>query len=94
MNYIKYLEKIKNKNIQIGRIYRIKNYAIDGRRLIPIAKIIDIAINKNLTLKTYFADNNEEYIFKNFSKVNFTNIASTSEIDQFNFLENIKKYNL
>ena len=94
MKYIKYFEKIKNKNIQIGRIYRIGYCYVNNRTLIPIAKIIDIASNQNLTLKTYFQDNNEEYILKNWRKVNLTNIASPLEINQFNLIENTKKYNL
>lgn len=94
MKYIKYLEKIKNKNIQIGRIYRLKNYAINGRLLISIGKIIDIPTKDNITLKAYFQDNNDEYIFKNFKKSDFTNIATPAEIEQFNTIENMKKYNL
>jgi len=94
MNYIKYLEKIKNKNIEIGRIYRIGYAYRDNRNLMPIAKIIDMPNKYNLTLKTFFQDNNEECILKNWSKAQLTNIASPKEIEQFNIIENIKKYNL
>jgi len=94
MKYLKYFEKIKNKNIAVGKIYRIGYTYIGSRKLIPLVKIINMVVPDGIILvKCYFEDSKEEFTFNLFKK-DFTNIATPEEIDYFNSIESSKKYNL
>ena len=98
MKYLKYFEKIKGKNISVGRIYRSGPFHIgkgEGERMtIPLVKILEIKNNKLMVCKTYFKDNYEEHIFNYLRNIDLKNIASPEEIEFFNSIENMKKYNL
>ncbi len=96
MKHLKYFEhrKIKNKNIKVASIYRTGTMILrNSVETIPLAKIISIQPDGKLKIKTYLKDNyNEEYL--EITKSWIINIASPSEIEEFESIEQSKKYNL
>jgi len=95
MKYLKQFEKIKDKNISIGRIYRSGPWHVDSKVTIPLIKIIEINnVTHTMVGKTYFKGSEEERIHYHLRKEDLKNIASPEEIEFFNSIENIKKYNL
>jgi len=99
MKYIKLFEKIKGRNIEIGRIYRIREISFGSDihsmdRSIPLCRITGHNKWKDSLIILTFSENNFKELEFTIPKGWLMNIASQSEIDEFEAIENSKKYNL
>ena len=93
MKHLKIFEKVKEKNLKIGNIYRCGYSTQLNGDNISLVKIIEFQNDGMLLVKSYFKDNLKEHITR-VSKNWIKNIASPSEIIEFNTIEQSKKYNL
>lgn len=93
MKHLKFFEKHKIKDIKIGNIYNTGEIILRNEIItIPLVKIISIKGGR-VNIKTYTkVEHTEEFI--QITKSWLNNIASPSEIDQFEIIEQINKYNL
>lgn len=87
-----------SKNIKIGEIYEIESMILankEYRTNIPLGRVIknygDILL---FDVKTFTKDNHEEYIMEYLSNTNIKRKATSIEIQEFEAIENSKKYNL
>jgi hypothetical protein len=94
MKHIKTYEAIRLKNIEVGRIYYIGSWLHDYKSSIPFAKVIHHDEDKwILTMKTYIKSTKEEVKFET-SRKNILRLATPEEIEEFEYYENIEKFNL
>jgi hypothetical protein len=94
----KIYEKLWSKNIKVGDIYEIESMLIAHKGYvsnIPLGRIIRRFENSTLfDVKTFTKNNHEEYIMEYLSVANLKRKATQEEIQEFEAIENSKKYNL
>jgi hypothetical protein len=104
MKYLKLFEYVKD--LEIGKVYKIqplfiashmlddedrKKYLNNSKRIINYAEILSL---NPTTAKTYFVDDHKEYITKNLQKRYIQRPANPKEVQDFELIGAIKKYNL
>lgn len=101
MKYIKTYEGVWLKKLKEGNIYLIdemliaeKGYKHNFRlgKIIKLLKLGEAIIQINM--KTYIKGTTEEYIFYDFKNKFIKRLATPEEINEFEAIENSKKYNI
>lgn len=99
----KIYEKVWSKNIKEGDIYFIGEVLILEKGLKTTIELCKIAEKRyyykdetmfNIIIKTYLKENLTEIILENFDKSLLKRKATQEEIQEFEAIENSKKYNL
>ena len=98
MKYLKTYETLWSRNIISGNIYRIEEILImkDGVTNIPLGRIIGNVHpdNYHVKMKTYLKGSYDEFIFSDLAKNFIIRKATPEEINEFETIEQSKKYNI
>lgn len=94
----KIFEKMWAKNIKVGELYEIESMILANKEYssnIPIGRVIksygDILL---FDVKTFTKGNHDEYVMECLSDKNIKRKATPEEKQEFEAIENSKKYNL
>lgn len=94
----KIYEKMWSKNIKVGDIYEIESMILANKEYstnIPLGRVIKSYVDVLLfDVKTFTKGNHDEYIMECLSNRNIKRKATPEEIQEFEAIENSKKYNL